>query len=119
MTSRPDRPLPEDWDIIPGARACTPQSCAVRDHFAELRILGVGHLFALSTQDGGGSRRPPPGCTCPSRFCRTRGRSSPQRSACRRLLRRLTLVAEGGVIRKVFYPAFPPDRSAAEVIGWL
>ncbi len=50
MTGRPDRALPEGWDQIPGARGCTPQSCAFRDHAAELRRLGAAHLFGLSTQ---------------------------------------------------------------------
>ena len=51
MTGRPDRDLPEGWNDIPGARGCTPQSCAFRDHFAELQDYGVDHLFGLSTQD--------------------------------------------------------------------
>jgi peroxiredoxin len=50
MTGRPDAPLPEGWDMIPGAGGCTPQSCAFRDHFAELRAHGASHLFGLSTQ---------------------------------------------------------------------
>jgi peroxiredoxin len=37
--------------MIPGARGCTPQSRSFRDHFNELRELGVDHLFGLSTQD--------------------------------------------------------------------
>ena len=51
MTGRPDTPLPEGWDMIPGARGCTPQSCAFRDHFEELRTLGIDALFGLSVQD--------------------------------------------------------------------
>ena len=50
-TGEPDKPLPEGWDMIPGARGCTAQSCAFRDHFAELRQGGVAHLYGLSTQD--------------------------------------------------------------------
>jgi peroxiredoxin len=50
-------PLSDDWDAIPGARGCTPQSCSFRDHFAELRELGVGQLYGLSTQDIGPLRR--------------------------------------------------------------
>src|SRR6201982_3375570 len=50
-TGRPGQPLPDGWDAIPGARGCTPQSCSFRDHFAELKALGVDHLFGLSTQD--------------------------------------------------------------------
>src|SRR5579872_5104418 len=50
-TGQPGIPLPDGWDAIPGARGCTPQSCSFRDHFAELKNLGVNHLFGLSTQD--------------------------------------------------------------------
>jgi peroxiredoxin len=50
MTGQPNVALPEGWDMLPGARGCTPQSCAFRDHYAELRALGVVHLFGLSTQ---------------------------------------------------------------------
>src|SRR5579862_778670 len=49
-TGRPGVPLPDGWDAIPGARGCTPQSCSFRDHFAELKGLGVTHVFGLSTQ---------------------------------------------------------------------
>ena len=51
MTGQPNVALPDGWDDIPGARGCTPQSCSFRDHFAELKQLGVGHVFGLSTQD--------------------------------------------------------------------
>ena len=49
-TGRPDEPLPEGWDMIPGARGCTPQSCAFRDHFGELQALGVSAVYGISTQ---------------------------------------------------------------------
>ena len=64
-TGKPNVPNPEGWDLIPGARGCTPQSCAFRDHFAELRKLGVFHLFGLSTQDTP-NRRLPSACISPS-----------------------------------------------------
>ena len=51
MTGRPEIPLPDGWDMLPGARGCTPQSCAFRDHRDELSRLGVDHIFGLSTQD--------------------------------------------------------------------
>ena len=51
MTGRPDQPLPEGWDMIPGARGCTPQSCAFRDHAVELAEAGVSALYGISTQD--------------------------------------------------------------------
>jgi peroxiredoxin len=126
MTSRPGRAVPEDWDMIPGARGCTPQSCAFRDHFTELRGLGVHHLFGLSTQDTEWQREAATRLHLPFALLSDARR---ELAAALRLptfevggitlLRRLTLVIEGGVIRKVFYPVFPPDRSAAEVMGWL
>jgi peroxiredoxin len=126
MTSRPDRPAPKDWDMIPGARGCTPQSCAFRDHFAELRALGVAHLFGLSTQDTAWQDEaatrlhlPFPLLSDARRELAAALRLPTFEVEGMTLLRRLTLVAEGGVIRKVFYPVFPPDRSAAEVMGWL
>jgi peroxiredoxin len=112
--------------MIPGARGCTPQSCAFRDHFAELRGLGVHHLFGLSTQDTEWQREAATRLHLPFALLSDARR---ELAAALRLptfevegmtlLRRLTLVIEGGVIRKVFYPVFPPDRSAAEVMGWL
>jgi peroxiredoxin len=71
-TGRPGVLNPEGWDLVPGARGCTPQSCAFRDHFSELKKRGVSHLFGLSTQDTAISRRPKSVYICPSRFFRTR-----------------------------------------------
>jgi peroxiredoxin len=126
MTSRPDRPAPRDWDAIPGARGCTPQSCAFRDHHAELRALGVAHLFGLSVQDTDWQAEavarlhlPFPLLSDARREFAAALRLPTFEVEGMALLRRLTLVAEGGVIRKVFYPVFPPDRSAAEVMDWL
>lgn len=126
MTSRPDLPVPEGWDMIPGARGCTPQSCAFRDHFAELRALGVSHLFGLSTQDAEWQREaaarlhlPFPLLSDARRELIAALRLPTFEVEGMTLCRRLTMVAEGGVIRKVFYPVFPPDRSAAEVMAWL
>lgn len=125
-TGQPGAALPEGWDAIPGARGCTPQSCAFRDRFAALTALGVAHLFGLSTQDGAYQREaadrlhlPFPllsdaalrlASALPLPTFETGGMT---------LLKRLTLVIEDGVVRHVFYPVFPPDGSAAEVAAWL
>ena len=69
-TGRPGQPLPDGWDAIPGARGCTPQSCSFRDHFDELRRLGVAHVFGLSTQDTDYQREAGSGCICRFRCCR-------------------------------------------------
>ncbi len=125
-TGQPGQPLPEGWDAIPGARGCTPQSCGFRDHFAELERLGVAHLFGLSTQDTDYQREVVERLHLPfpllsdERLELTRALSLPTFvTSGMTLLKRLTLVIDDGAITKVFYPVFPPDRSAADVIAWL
>ena len=117
---------PDGWDMIPGARGCTPQSCAFRDHFAELKGLGVDHLFGLSTQSPDYQREVAQRLHLPFALLSDEGlaltgalRLPVFTTAGMTLLKRLTLVIEDGVVRHVFYPVFPPDRSAADVIAWL
>ena len=125
MTSRPDVPSPEGWDGIPGARGCTPQSCGFRDHQKELLALGAS-VLGLSAQTSSEQ------CEAQERlhlpFELLRDASLRLKQALRlptfrvgrlELFKRITLIVEGGRIRKVFYPVFPPDRNAAEVISWL
>jgi peroxiredoxin len=125
-TGEPGKPLPEGWDMIPGARGCTPQSCGFRDHFAELRKLGVDHLFGLSTQDSEYQREAAERLHLP--FAILSDTDLKFTKALRlptfevdgmTLLKRLTLVIDDGRITHVFYPVFPPDKSAQEVAGWL
>ena len=125
-TGRPDVANPEGWDMIPGARGCTPQSCAFRDHFAELRAHGVDHLFGLSTQDPLYQREAVERMHLPfpllsdEHLDLTRAMSLPTFEAGgMTLLRRFTLVIEDGRVEHVFYPVFPPDRNAGDVIDWL
>jgi peroxiredoxin len=125
-TGRPGEPNPEGWDMIPGARGCTPQSCAFRDHFAELRALGVGAVFGLSTQATAYQREAASRLHLPfpllsdAALALTRAMRLPTFEAGgMTLLSRFTLVLADGMIEQVFYPVFPPDRSAAEVIAWL
>ena len=126
MTGRPGVPLPDGWDAIPGARGCTPQSCAFRDHAAELRELGVASLFGLSSQDTAyqaelaARLHLPFAILSDARFRLADALRLPCfEVAGTRLLKRLTMVLSAGRIEKVFYPVFPPDRSAGDVIGWL
>lgn len=126
MTGRPDTPLPEDWDMIPGARGCTPQSCAFRDHYAELTTIGVGNVFGLSTQDTAYQREAAERLHLPfpllsdADFLLTDALKLPTFEAGgMRLLRRLTLILDEGRVAHVFYPVFPPDRNAQDVIDWL
>jgi peroxiredoxin/catechol 2,3-dioxygenase-like lactoylglutathione lyase family enzyme len=125
-TGVPGVDLPPGWDDIPGARGCTPQSCGFRDHFAELKALGVDHVFGLSTQDTGYQREAAERLHLPFpllsdadlKFTRALGLPT-FAVAGMTLLKRMALVIDDGVIGKVFYPVFPPDRNAAEVIAWL
>ncbi len=126
MTGRPDTPLPDDWDMIPGARGCTPQSCAFRDHFADLRQLNVSHVFGLSAQTNEYQKEAAERLHLPfallsdSDFKLTEALRLPTlETAEMRLLKRLTMIISEGQIEHVFYPVFPPDRSANDVIDWL
>jgi peroxiredoxin len=125
MTGRPGVALPEGWDGIPGARGCTPQSCAFRDHHAELRGLGTG-VFGLSTQKTEYQREARERLHLPFGLLSDSGlelkaalRLPTFAVAGMELYKRLTLIAEEGRIAKVFYPVFPPDRNAGEVLEWL
>jgi peroxiredoxin len=125
-TGVPGVELPPGWDDIPGARGCTPQSCGFRDHFAELKELGVDHVFGLSTQDTAYQREAAERLHLPfpilsdAELKFTQALKLPTFSAAgMTLLKRMALVIDDGVIVKVFYPVFPPDQSAAEVVGWL
>ena len=124
-TGVPGQPSPEGWDAIPGARGCTPQSCAFRDHHAELRDLGA-EVFGLSTQDTAFQREMAERLHLPFAVLSDEGlrltramRLPTFEAGGMELIRRLTLVLRGGAVETVFYPVFPPDRSADEVIGWL
>jgi len=117
---------PPGWDQIPGARGCTPQSCGFRDHFAELKALGVSHVFGLSTQETDYQREDAERLHLPfpllsdAAFNFGRALYLPMFAAGgMTLLARMALVIEDGVIVKVFYPVFPPDKNAGDVVAWL
>jgi peroxiredoxin len=125
-TGRPGEPsLVDDWDLIPGARGCTPEACGFRDHPPELGAAGAA-VFGLSTQDGAYQRELverlglPFAILSDERLRLTRALRLPSfEAAGRTLLRRLTLIARDGRIEHAFYPVFPPDRHAFEVLAWL
>ena len=125
-TGRPGQALPTGWDAIPGARGCTPQSCGFRDHFAELKRLGVAALFGLSTQDtayqreAAGRLHLPFSILSDADFTLTRALRLPTFSVDgMTLIRRMAWVIDDGAISHVFYPVFPPDKSAETVVAWL
>lgn len=125
-TGKPGTENPENWDQIPGARGCTPQSCSFRDHFADLKDLGVHHLFGLSTQDTAYQREAAQRLQLPFPLLSdadlqlTEALDLPTFTVeGMTLLKRLTLIIKDARIVHVFYPVFPPDRNAADVMNWL
>ena len=126
MTGRPDRALPEGWDDIPGARGCTPQSCAFRDHHAELRALGAVEVFGLSTQspedqaEAAARLHLPFALLSDAELILARALGLPTFEVEGRvLLRRLTLLIQDGRITRLCYPVFPPGSDAGIVAEWL
>jgi peroxiredoxin len=124
-TGRPDQPMPTGWDAIPGARGCTPQSCAYRDRAAELATLGA-RVFGISTQDTPYQQEAVARLHLPfpllsdERLAFASALALPTFEVDgMTLIRRLTLVINDGVIQTVFYPVFPPDADAANVAAWL
>jgi peroxiredoxin len=124
-TGQPGQPLPTDWDAIPGARGCTPEACGFRDHHAEVRALGAV-VFGLSTQDTAYQQEVVDRLHLPFallsdidlRFA-TALQAPTFTVDGMTLLKRFTLVIRDGVIEHVFYPVFPPDTHAAQVLAWL
>ena len=125
MTGRPDVDLPNTWDIIPGARGCTPQSCGFRDHYAELQALNTG-VFGLSTQTTDYQEEARTRLNLP--FSLLSDSALKLKSVLdlptfsvdgMELYKRMTLITVDSRIVKVFYPVFPPDRNVAEVLDWL
>ena len=133
MTGLPGVPVPDGWDEIPGARGCTPETCGFRDHAAEFAAAGAC-VAGLSTQGTGYQREAATRLRLPfpllsdADLTLTRVLRLPafgiglppayEGGGPRTLLKRLTLVVRDGVIEKVFYPVFPPDAHAGEVLAW-
>lgn len=125
MTGRPGVPLPPGWDEIPGARGCTPESCSFRDCHGEILALGA-EVFGLSTQSSDYQRELRERLHLPfdilsdEAFQFTDALALPTFTvASLRLLRRVTLIIHCGLIERVFYPIFPPDKHASEVARYL
>jgi peroxiredoxin len=118
--------LVDDWDMIPGARGCTPQTCAFRDLFAELKAAGAAHVFGLSTQSNAyqtemASRLHLPfAVLSDEKLEMTRALKLPTMEvAGLTLIKRMALIIDDALITHVFYPVFPPDRNAGDVLAWL
>lgn len=126
MTGRPGVDLPPGWDLIPGARGCTPEACSFRDHLADLEAAGAAAVFGLSSQDTAYQQEVVERLHLP--FALLSDEQLALAGALRlptfttsglRLYKRLTMVIEEGVVEHVFYPVFPPDTHAQEVGDWL
>ena len=125
-TGQPGVENPDGWDMIPGARGCSPQACSFRDHFAELRRLRVQHLFGLSTQDTAYQQEAAERLHLPfpllsdEKLALSQALRLPlMQVADMTLIKRLTLILRDGAVEHVFYPVFPPDRNAGDVLAWL
>lgn len=125
MTGRPDLALPKGWDEIPGARGCTPQACSFRDHHAELRALHAD-VYGLSAQDSEYQREVRDRLHLPFQLLSDCDlmlakalRVPTFEVGPMQLFKRLTIIARGARIEKIFYPVFPPDRNADDVLDWL
>jgi peroxiredoxin len=118
--------LVDDWDMIPGARGCTPQTCSFRDLFADLKAAGAKHVFGLSTQDNvyqtemaSRLHLPFPVLSDEKLALSCALKLPTMEVAGLTLIKRLALIVDDGVITHVFYPVFPPDRNAGDVLAWL
>jgi peroxiredoxin len=125
MTGKPGIPLPDGWDHIPGARGCTPQSCSFRDHYAELQQFNAT-VFGVSTQDSDYQKEAVDRLHLPFELLSdakhelSKALSLPMLEIeGKQLIKRLTLIVQSGEIVKVFYPVFPPDRNADDVLAWI
>ncbi len=123
-TGVPGEPVFE-WNSIPGARGCTPQSCAFRDHYTELKTLGA-EVFGLSVQttthqaEAATRLHLPFALISDAEHTFANALDLPRFEAIgESLLKRLTLIVRDGVIEHFFYPVFPPDKNAGEVVAWL
>jgi peroxiredoxin len=118
--------LVDDWDMIPGARGCTPQTCSFRDLFKELEAGGANHVFGLSTQDHAYQREMAERLHLPftvlsdEKLALTKALKLPTMEvAGLTLIKRLAMIIDNARITHVIYPVFPPDSNAPDVLAWL
>ena len=125
-TGAPEETITEDWNAIPGARGCTPQACSFRDEMADLRELGVEHVFGISTQDTLYQKEAKDRLHLPYELLSDEHLEFANALQLptlewqdKTLLKRLALAIKDARIIKAWYPVFPPDRSAKDVVEWL
>jgi peroxiredoxin len=125
MTGKPGEPLPPGWDTIPGARGCTPETCSFRDHFEEMKklkaeVLGVSTQTTDDQREMVGRLQVPFEVLSDSELALTRALNLPTFEIDHKVfIKRLTLILRQRRIAHVFYPVFPPNAHADEVLAWL
>ncbi|MEV7418318.1 MerR family transcriptional regulator [Streptomyces sp. NPDC089919] len=126
LTGRPDRDLPEGWEAIPGARGCTPEACDFRDHHQDLLAAGAAGVYGLSSQDTPYQQEVTERLRLPFAMLSDPGfalagelRLPTFEASGSRLYKRLTMIVRDGAVEHVFYPVFPPDEHARQVLSWL
>jgi peroxiredoxin len=126
LTGRPGQDLPRGWDAIPGARGCTPEACGFRDQYEQLLRAGASRVFGLSSQDSEYQREVTDRLHLPYQLLADPELSLAEQLGLptfevdgRRFYRRLTLIVRDGAVEHVFYPVFPPNLHAAQVLEWL
>ncbi|WP_131737536.1 peroxiredoxin [Actinomadura roseirufa] len=126
LSGRPDVDMPDGWNAIPGARGCTPEACGFRDHYKDLVDAGASTVFGLSSQDLDYQRelverlRLPFAMLSDTAFRLAEALDLPTFTTHGlTLYKRHTLIVRDGAIEHVFYPIFPPDEHAHQVLGWL
>jgi len=125
-TGAPGETIPASWDAIPGARGCTPQACSFRDHADDLAGLGVKHIFGLSTQDSNYQQEAAQRLHLPYQLLSDERLEFADALKMptfewegKKVLKRVTLAVVDGKIIHQWYPVFPTDQSASEVVKWL
>ena len=123
--SQPGQPLPTNWDLIPGARGCTPEACAFRDHHSDLAAAGAD-VLGLSSQAADDQAAAVDRLHLPFALLSDTALNLAQARGLptfdvdgKRLYKRLTLIVRDSVVEHVFYPVFPPDQHAQQVVTWL
>jgi peroxiredoxin len=126
MSGQPGVDLPDGWNEIPGARGCTPEACGFRDHHAELRAAGAVTVYGLSSQSTAYQAELAERLGLPFEILSDTGHALGQAldlptftAGGERLYKRLTMIVADGRVEHVFYPIFPPDEHAAQVLDWL
>ncbi len=124
-TGEPNKPAPSDWDLIPGARGCTPQSCGFRDLHKEFEREGF-NVYGLSSQDSDYQKEfarrnhIPFEILSDKDFKFTDALNLPTfKYNSVRLIKRMAFILQDGKFKKVFYPVFPPNENAEAVLQWV